>query len=121
MQRKNNQAEDPVTTGGSNPIIEVFSMVISLHTEQARVFALSMVLGRQQKAKDGPAVLHLLAHRALPVKIRSRLTRDGGRTVIALTLSVGGITSRLCMDVILGQVCRAGQRGWLQGVVPRML
>ncbi|KAK0367601.1 hypothetical protein CLIM01_15041 [Colletotrichum limetticola] len=77
------QAVNQVTIGDKVPIMEVFSMIISLHTGQALVFAPSVVLGWQEKVKDGQIVLQRLAHRALRVKIRSRLTRDGGRTVMA--------------------------------------
>ncbi|KAJ0163943.1 hypothetical protein CTA2_2075 [Colletotrichum tanaceti] len=75
------QAVNPVTIGGRDPIMEMLSIIISLHTGQALVFSPSVVLGRQER--DGPAVLQRLGHRALRVKIRSRLTRDGGRTVMA--------------------------------------
>ncbi|KAF4463508.1 hypothetical protein FALBO_9673 [Fusarium albosuccineum] len=77
------QAVNPVAIGGKDPITEVFSMILSLHTGQALVFAPSVVLGRQESVKDGQIVFQRLAHRALRVKIRSRLTRDGGRTVMA--------------------------------------
>ncbi|KAK1624558.1 hypothetical protein BDP81DRAFT_501386 [Colletotrichum phormii] len=77
------QAVHPVTIGDDDPMMKVFSMILSLHTGQALVFAPSVVLGRQEKVDDGQTVLQRLAHRALRVKIRSRLTRDGGRTVMA--------------------------------------
>ncbi|KAF5522028.1 hypothetical protein CGCA056_v006887 [Colletotrichum aenigma] len=77
------QAVNPVTIGGKDPMMEIFSMILSLQTGQALVFAPSVVLGPQEMVKDGQTVLQRLAHRALRVKIRSRLTRDGGRTVMA--------------------------------------
>ncbi|KAF9878341.1 hypothetical protein CkaCkLH20_04379 [Colletotrichum karsti] len=78
------QPVSPITIGGGkDPILELFAMIVSLHTGQALVFAPSAVLGLQEGANGKQAVLQRLAHRALRVKIRSRLTKDGGRTVMA--------------------------------------
>ncbi|WYZ42199.1 hypothetical protein EsH8_V_001094 [Colletotrichum jinshuiense] len=77
------QAISPISIGGKDPMMEVFKLIVSLQTGQALVFAPSTVLGLNEKGLDRPAVLQRLAHRALRVKVRSRLTRDGGRTVMA--------------------------------------
>ncbi|KAK1573235.1 uncharacterized protein LY79DRAFT_697908 [Colletotrichum navitas] len=78
------QAVSPVPIGGKDPMMEIFSMIVSLHTGQALVFAPSAVLALHEKGVNEPAVLQRLAHRALRVMVRSRLTRDGGRTVMAI-------------------------------------
>ncbi|KAJ0335217.1 hypothetical protein COL922a_009550 [Colletotrichum nupharicola] len=77
------QAVNPVTIGGKDPMMEIFSIILSLKTGQALVFAPSVVLGWQEMFEDEQTGLQRLAHRALRVKVRSRLTRDGGRTVMA--------------------------------------
>lgn len=77
------RAVKPVTTTGKDAMMEMFSTIVSLHTGQALVFAPSLVLGLGGMGKDGMAKLQRLAHRALLVKVRSRLTTDGGRTVMA--------------------------------------
>ncbi|TEA15922.1 hypothetical protein C8034_v001519 [Colletotrichum sidae] len=76
-------AVNPVNIEGKDPLSEVLAMILSLHTGQALVFAPSVVLGQQKKTENGLPVLDRLAHRPLRVKIRSRLTNDGGKTVMA--------------------------------------
>ncbi|KAK2040595.1 hypothetical protein LZ31DRAFT_603743 [Colletotrichum somersetense] len=77
------QAVSLVPVGGKDPMMDVFSMIVSLHTGQALVFSPSTVLALHEKGVNEPAVLQRLAHRALRVVVRSRLTRDGGGTVMA--------------------------------------
>ncbi|KAK2758927.1 hypothetical protein CKAH01_16755 [Colletotrichum kahawae] len=64
------QAVNPVTIGGKDPMMEIFSMILSLQTGQSLVFAPSVVLSWQEMVKDGQTMLQRLAHRALRVKIR---------------------------------------------------
>ncbi|KAF6789706.1 hypothetical protein CSOJ01_14705 [Colletotrichum sojae] len=78
-------AVKPVTIGGKgeDSVLELFAMIVSLHTGQALVFAPSAVLGLGVEDKGRDASIQRLAHRALKVKVRSRLTKDGGKTVMA--------------------------------------
>lgn len=79
-------AVKPVTIGGNrgeDPVLELFAMIVSLHTGQALVLAPSAVLGLGPKEEGREASIQRLAHRALKVKVRSRLTKDGGKTVMA--------------------------------------
>ncbi|KAF5484690.1 hypothetical protein CGCS363_v013941 [Colletotrichum siamense] len=71
----------PIAVGTKDPALELFGMIVSLHTGQALVFAPSTVLGLRNERNV--VVLQRLAHRALRIKVRSRLTKDGGETVMA--------------------------------------
>lgn len=77
------EAVSSITFEGKDPVLEVFAMIVSLHTGEALVFAPSAVIGLGEVEKNKPGTLQRLAHRSLRVKVRSRLTRDGGRTVMA--------------------------------------
>ncbi|KAF6807424.1 hypothetical protein CMUS01_14124 [Colletotrichum musicola] len=82
---KQSTAVKPIAIGGKgeDAVLELFATIVALHTGQALVFAPSAVLGLGAKVKDREAPILRLAHRALKVKVRSRLTKDGGKTVMA--------------------------------------
>ncbi|KAF6832648.1 hypothetical protein CPLU01_06044 [Colletotrichum plurivorum] len=82
---KQSTAVKPIAIGGKgeDAVLELFAIIVSLHTGQALVFAPSAVLELGAKVKDREAPILRLAHRALKVKVRSRLTKDGGKTVMA--------------------------------------
>ncbi|KAF4806950.1 hypothetical protein CGCSCA5_v013895 [Colletotrichum siamense] len=60
-EEESNHAVAPIAVGTKDPALELFGMIVSLHTGQAL----------------------RLAHRALRIKVRSRLTKEGGETVMA--------------------------------------
>ncbi|KAM0279718.1 hypothetical protein ACHAQH_004409 [Verticillium albo-atrum] len=68
----------PITLGGKDPVMELFAIIVGLRTGQALVFAPSAAID----VVDGDQ-LRRLAHRSLRVQVRSRLTGDGGRSVMA--------------------------------------
>ncbi|KAL3292232.1 P-loop containing nucleoside triphosphate hydrolase [Colletotrichum asianum] len=80
-EKESNYAVAPIAVGTKDPALELFGMIVSLHTGQAFVFAPSTVLGSRNERNV--VVLQRLAHRALRIKVRSRLTKDGGKTVMA--------------------------------------
>ncbi|KAI8241106.1 hypothetical protein K4K57_012406 [Colletotrichum sp. SAR 10_99] len=80
-EEESNHAVAPIAVGTRDPALELFGMIVSLHTGQALVFAPSTVLGLRNERNV--VVLQRLAHRALRIKVRSRLTKDGGETVMA--------------------------------------
>ncbi|WQF90333.1 Putative BAH domain, P-loop containing nucleoside triphosphate hydrolase [Colletotrichum destructivum] len=72
----------PVVVGGQDSAGELFAKIVSLQTGQALVFAPGAVIGLRRKKPEAVATVQRLAHRPLLVKIRSRLTQDGGKTVM---------------------------------------
>ncbi|KAK1974691.1 hypothetical protein LZ30DRAFT_607385 [Colletotrichum cereale] len=72
----------PVMVGGKDSAGELFAKIVSLQTGQALVFAPSAVIGLRRKKQEAVAIVQRLAHRPLLVKIRSRLTQDGGKIVM---------------------------------------
>ncbi|TKW53795.1 hypothetical protein CTA1_5915 [Colletotrichum tanaceti] len=72
-----------VAMGGKDPVLELFAMIVGLRTGEALVFAPSAVIGLGEGRAGGPVEVQRLAHRSLRVQVRSRLTRDGGQTIMA--------------------------------------
>ncbi|WQF90492.1 Putative P-loop containing nucleoside triphosphate hydrolase [Colletotrichum destructivum] len=73
---------DPVVGGGKDSANDLFAKIVSLQTGQALVFAPSAVIGLAHTENDTMTAVQRLALRLLVVKVRSRLTQDGGKTVI---------------------------------------
>lgn len=71
----------PIMLGEKDVAGELFSMIVSLNTGQTLAFAPSAIIGVGEKTST--AIINRLAHRVLRIKIRSRLTRDGGQTVMS--------------------------------------
>jgi hypothetical protein len=67
------------------PILSLFSKILALRVGEALVFAPSAKIGVAGSAKDSPAEARLvsLGHGVLMVRIRNRLTKDGGKSVFA--------------------------------------
>ncbi|KAK6224216.1 hypothetical protein QIS74_03399 [Colletotrichum tabaci] len=72
-----------VTVEGKDPVLELFAMIVGLHTGEALVFAPSAVIGLGEGRMGRPVAVQRLAHRSLRVQVRSRLTKDGGQTIMA--------------------------------------
>ncbi|KAK1970901.1 hypothetical protein LY78DRAFT_626915 [Colletotrichum sublineola] len=72
----------PVVVGGKDPAGELFAEIVSLQTGQALVFAPSAIIGLVEQKNGAAAAIRRLAQRPLMVKVRSRLTQDGGKTVM---------------------------------------
>ncbi|EFQ36041.1 uncharacterized protein GLRG_11185 [Colletotrichum graminicola M1.001] len=72
----------PVVVGDKNAAGELFAKIVSLQTGQALVFAPSAIIGLGDQKNGAVAAIQRLAHRPLLVKVRSRLTQDGGKTVM---------------------------------------
>ncbi|KAK2016732.1 hypothetical protein LZ32DRAFT_577841 [Colletotrichum eremochloae] len=72
----------PVVVGGKDPAGELFAKIVSLQTGQALVFAPSAIIGLGEQKNGAAAAIRRLAQRPLMVKVRSRLTQDGGKTVM---------------------------------------
>ncbi|KAK1976874.1 hypothetical protein LZ30DRAFT_753201 [Colletotrichum cereale] len=75
-------AVSPVVVGVKDPAGELFAKIVSLQTGQALVFAPSAIIGLGGQKNDAVTAIQRLAHRPLMVKVRSRLTQDGGKTVM---------------------------------------
>ncbi|KAH6666530.1 hypothetical protein F5X68DRAFT_177017 [Plectosphaerella plurivora] len=79
----------PLALGGKNAGMELFAKIVSLRTGEALVFSPSAIIDLRGEGDaqaddiDTKAQVIRLAHRALRVQIRTRLTLDGGRSVMA--------------------------------------
>ncbi|KAK2022203.1 hypothetical protein LX32DRAFT_698831 [Colletotrichum zoysiae] len=73
---------DPVADRKKDSANDLFAKIVSLQTGQALVFAPSAVIGLAPEENDTMTTIQRLAHRLLVVKVRSRLTQDGGKTVM---------------------------------------
>ncbi|GJC90032.1 hypothetical protein ColLi_13311 [Colletotrichum liriopes] len=81
-QREFIEDVDPVVVVGEDSASDLFEKIVSLQTGQALVFAPNAVIGPGRKENDTMTAVQRLAHRLLVVKVRSRLTQDGGRTIM---------------------------------------
>ena len=70
---------EPLMLGSSNPTLELFSWIVRLRIGEAFVFAPSAVIG-----VDRSGEVKRLGHGALKVRIRNRVTEDGGKSVMAV-------------------------------------
>lgn len=83
-------AVKPLAMGGKNAIMDLFAMIVSLRTGEALVFSPSAIIDLREKADvaaaadDAETAIVRLAHRALRIQVRTRLTQDGGRSVMAV-------------------------------------
>ncbi|KAK4125151.1 hypothetical protein N657DRAFT_663079 [Parathielavia appendiculata] len=68
--------------GDADPALELFSRIVDLRVGEALMFAPSAIVG-VKKRKDGKGEVKRLAHGVLKVRIRSRTTADGGRSIMA--------------------------------------
>ncbi|KAI0399440.1 hypothetical protein F4802DRAFT_610865 [Xylaria palmicola] len=69
-----------------DPILELFSQIVALPTGEALVFAPSAMVsldGQDSSGQSNKGMPKKLAHRVLRVRIRDRITTDGGRSVMA--------------------------------------
>ena len=69
----------PLTLGNNDPALELFSWIVRLRVGEAFLFAPSAVIGI-----DKTGEVKRLAHGALKVKIRNRITEDGGKSIMAV-------------------------------------
>jgi len=72
-----------------NPLLELFASIVNLSVGEALIFSPSAIIGSQTRQSGNhqadPAVaLKRLGHGMLKVRIRSRVTKDGGRSRFAL-------------------------------------
>ncbi|KAK2026026.1 hypothetical protein LX32DRAFT_595557 [Colletotrichum zoysiae] len=72
----------PVVVGERDTAGELFAKIVSLQTGQALVFAPSAIIGLGEEKNGAVTTVQRLVHRPLLVKVRSRLTQDGGKTVM---------------------------------------
>ncbi|ORY67472.1 uncharacterized protein BCR38DRAFT_337102 [Pseudomassariella vexata] len=75
-----------VTVTSENPTLELFSRIVALKVGEALVFAPSAIVSLEnQKDAYGKSrtALKRLAHDVLRVRVRARLTMDGGRSIMA--------------------------------------
>ncbi|KAK2046151.1 hypothetical protein LZ31DRAFT_540739 [Colletotrichum somersetense] len=72
----------PVVVGDRDMAGELFAKIVSLQTGQALVFAPSAIIGLGEEKNGAVTAVQRLVHRPLLVKVRSRLTQDGGKTVM---------------------------------------
>lgn len=78
-----------LSLGSDEVALELFSRIVGLRTGEALLFAPSAIIavrrGAAQKTQRvaGASGVRRLAHGVLRVRIRSRLTTDGGRSIMA--------------------------------------
>ncbi|KAI1344622.1 hypothetical protein F5Y15DRAFT_117580 [Xylariaceae sp. FL0016] len=79
-----------ITMTSDDPSLELFSRIVQLKVGEALLLAPSAILSLEKRDsecdKDGGAdavTLRRLAHDVLPIRVRHRLTADGGRSVMA--------------------------------------
>lgn len=78
-----NGEQQPISILGNDTAMELFGLIVGLRTGQALVFSPSTIVGiKDSQAATGG--IERLGHRALLVDVRSRLTEDGGRSIMAL-------------------------------------
>lgn len=73
-----------VSIGGDNPSVELFSQIVGLRVGEALVFAPSAIVGvgAGTGPKSGPLIKRL-GNGVLKVRVRSRVTDDGGKSIMA--------------------------------------
>lgn len=67
---------------GENESISLFNKIVHLRVGEALLFCPSAIV--DTKLRDGETTMERLGARYLKVKIRARLTSDGGRSVLSL-------------------------------------
>ncbi len=76
-----------LSLGKENPTRELFSRIIGLLVGEALLFAPTAAIGIEDMSPDSPPTatsVKWLGHGILKVRIRKRVTADGGRTILAL-------------------------------------
>ncbi|KAI8633509.1 hypothetical protein F5Y19DRAFT_413913 [Xylariaceae sp. FL1651] len=76
-----------IAVSSNDPISELFSEIVGLHTGEALVFAPSAIVCLDEQYSLGQKkrkVPKKLAHRVLRVVMRARITTDGGRSIMAV-------------------------------------
>jgi hypothetical protein len=68
-----------VKFASKDPLQELFSMIVGLQVGEALVFAPSAVISCTEDENG----LQRLAHKMLKVRVRTRLTADGGKSIVA--------------------------------------
>ncbi|KAL1842814.1 hypothetical protein VTJ49DRAFT_4143 [Mycothermus thermophilus] len=75
-----------LTLGSADPALELFSRIVDLRVGEALMFAPSAIVAVKKKA-DGKVFgrddVKRLGHGVLKVRIRNRITADGGRSIMA--------------------------------------
>ncbi|KAL2157952.1 hypothetical protein VTH06DRAFT_5007 [Thermothelomyces fergusii] len=75
-----------LTLNDADPMLELFSKIVGLRVGEALVFAPSAIVGVKKK-EDGKggtrSNVQRLGHGILKVRIRSRITQDGGKSIMA--------------------------------------
>ncbi|KAJ2906005.1 hypothetical protein MKZ38_003488 [Zalerion maritima] len=79
----------PLSLDDSDPSMDLFSKIVGLRQGEALMFAPSAVLdvrtsslgGRQNK--EGPLQIRRLDHEVLKIRVRARITQDGGKSIMA--------------------------------------
>lgn len=66
-----------------NPALEMMSKIVKLRTGEALIFAPSAFVGLE-KSGAGKVIPTRLDHEVLRVRIRARITHDGGKSVMAV-------------------------------------
>lgn len=69
----------------SEPLMELFSVIVNLGVGEALVFAPSAIIGcdRDKEGRDAHPRFLRLGNGIIKMQIRSRVTADGGRSVLA--------------------------------------
>ena len=76
-------------TTASDPASELFTKIVGLRVGEALVFAPSAAMSVERRTRtentsaSGGVVLRRLGHKVLKVRIRKRITADGGRSIMA--------------------------------------
>ncbi|KAI5859985.1 hypothetical protein GGS23DRAFT_583354 [Durotheca rogersii] len=76
-----------MVVASDSPILELFARIVSLATGEALVFAPSAIVGLDTRSVPGGGSLvthRRLAHHVLHVRVRGRITTDGGQSVMAV-------------------------------------
>ncbi|KAI0460568.1 hypothetical protein F5B21DRAFT_13620 [Xylaria acuta] len=74
------------SVSADDPIFDLFSQIVELRTGEALVFAPSAIVSLEKQSSLGHGVKvtpRKLAHHVLRVVMRSRITADGGRSIMA--------------------------------------
>ncbi|KAL0940194.1 uncharacterized protein CTRU02_202957 [Colletotrichum truncatum] len=82
-QRGLSVGASPIAVDEKNPAGDLFTRIMSLQTGQAFVFAPYAIMELSTDEEEGRTAIERLRHRPLKVKIRSRLTIDGGKTIMS--------------------------------------
>lgn len=74
-----------IRVDSADPMMELFSIIVRLNVGEALLFAPSAIVGYESLSVNGTSrpVVERLENGILKVRIRSRITADGGRSVLA--------------------------------------